>query len=69
MSDLGSRRCGFKPLVRFMACDSENKEIFNILWQQIINVDISQLILWWKDGDVATTKLLTAALCDWGKVC
>ena len=52
-----------------MACDSENKEIFNILWQQTINVDISQLILWWKDGDVATTKLLMAALCDWGKVC
>ena len=50
-SDLGSRRCGFKPLVRFMACDSESMESFNILRQQTINGDISQLILLWKDGD------------------
>ena len=28
--DFGSRRCRFKTFVRFMACESENMESFNI---------------------------------------
>lgn len=50
-----------------MACDSESMESFNILWQQTINGDISQLILSWKDGD--GYYIVVNALCDWGKVC
>ena len=42
-SDFGNCRQRFKLVVTFMACDSENMEIFHIFWRQTIDGDMMWL--------------------------